>query len=241
MFLRHIVAAAWVEHVDHRIVAREQPQPPLMADFTSLFHENSPSRFVGVKESGLDVMPSKGFVNRSQQRFDSLESIRDRAGGQSQSQESQLLNAALSWTLKLKLFDQQIHPDTGAITTFGDELRRHWRGDRARRFDAVAGAPIAFAFELLSIQFNFNFDLLTVFGTAKIGQRQTAAAADFFFVRQVDDFDANGQVRMVSSFRSRTIGLLTALLSLRAWLFRVNGILRIDEIVRAIDLLLFFR
>ena len=66
MFLWHIVAAAWVEHVDHRIVAREQPQPPLMTDFTSFFHENSPSRFVGVKESGPDVMPSKGFVNRSQ-------------------------------------------------------------------------------------------------------------------------------------------------------------------------------
>ena len=65
-------------------------------------------------------MPSKGFVNRSQQRFDSLESIRDRAGGQSQSHESQLLNAAVSRTLKLKLFDQQIHPNAGPKDTFGE-------------------------------------------------------------------------------------------------------------------------
>ena len=64
MRLRHLVTAAGIEQIDHRVRAENDPQPPAIAFFPVQKHENQPTGFVGLMESALPIPLQQRLVNR---------------------------------------------------------------------------------------------------------------------------------------------------------------------------------
>ena len=182
------MAAAGIKYINHRILPREQPQPPTIPDFPGSFHENSPTRLVRVKVTRQQVISPKRFVDRCQQRFDGVQSIRNRARGKVQSQQPKLFDRAVRRSLQVELFQQQMHPDARAIEALGQQLWRQRRGDRAWLWPTVTRPAIAFAANDFSIDDRFNFDLLAGVTLSEIRQRLATTSTDLRGRRYVDLF-----------------------------------------------------
>ena len=233
--LRHIVTAARIEYINDGIFACEQPQPPQMTRFPGLFHENFPACLVGLKVCRQHVTSPNRLVERCEQWLDALQSVVDRSRREAQSQQPKLLDGAMSWPLQVKLFQQQMNPQAGAIDTLGKELRRQRRGDGSRLIPTVASTTITFAANDSTIDRDFNFELFAIVAVAEVFQRLATASTNFGLVGQVDLFLTCRQVRVVSSLGRGASRLLSAFLLGRCLL------LRIIEIIGAIGGGLLFR
>ena len=108
------------------------------------------------------------IVDRCEQRLDSLQSISDRSRRKAQSQQPKLLDGAVDWPLQVKLFQQQMNPQAGAIDTLGKELRRQRRGDGSRLIPTVASTTITFAANDSTIDRGFDFELFATIAVSEI-------------------------------------------------------------------------
>ena len=142
MRLRHLVAAAGIEQIDHRVRAENDPQPPTMALFPVQKHENQPTGFVGLVEVALPIALSERLVDRLHHRLDPLQAIVDRACRQVQIVLFELPQQPFRGPIRRILVQQDMHPDRDAVVAFGNQLRR-WRGrKRSSRGITIARRPI---------------------------------------------------------------------------------------------------
>ena len=76
-----LVAATGVQSKHHRVIAQEDPQPPLIPALAVLGDKDHPARLVGLGERRLSVPRQQGVVERLKQGFEALQAGRDGAGG----------------------------------------------------------------------------------------------------------------------------------------------------------------
>ena len=84
VFFRHIVGAARVEDEHHHGLGLKGPQIPAVATFVRQADEDQPACFIGMPMIHLATLGHQGFVERLQQRHQSLEAVGQRAGRQVQ-------------------------------------------------------------------------------------------------------------------------------------------------------------
>lgn len=180
-------------------------------------------------------MPSQNCViDWLQQRFDAFQPVGNGARCEREAQQAKLFDGSMRWSLKMKLFQQQVNPQASSVRALGQQFRRCRCGDRSLPM-AVARPAITLAANHAPIDSGFDLDLLTIVARAQIRQRFTTALTEFGNVRQVDQFLANGQMRVVSSLGRLTSRLLATLP------LGVRLIVQIMELIRSVARGLFLR
>ncbi len=165
MTLGHVVTAAGIQSIDHRVCAEKGPEPPEMADFAFLFDEYQPPRLVGLVVGGLRVAFQQGLVDRLEQRRQALQAIGDRARRQVQVVVTPVRQQPRDRPMIGKLLQQNLAPHRLAQQSIGDELGRR-RSREGALLAARAGGAIAFPANDTSDDLDLDLDLRRIFRVA---------------------------------------------------------------------------
>ena len=187
MPLGHVVTAARAEDVYHRAGAGEHPQPPAVALFTALVHEDQPARLVGLLIGRLPHAPLGRLVQGQEQRHQPLQAAGHGTRRDRQAQKFPGGQQPFRRPIAGVLVQQDLQPHRRAQEALGDQLgRRRRRARLATR--AAAGRLIAAAADHAAVGLDSDLDLLGVLGVAPLAPGLATAGTYLLGLGKFDEF-----------------------------------------------------
>ena len=168
------MAAAGVQAIHHRVLARKGPQPPTVIALAFVLDKHAPACHVGLMVERLAVAFLQGVVHRREQRLQTLQAVRHGARRQIQPMQPQLFQQTFDGLLAVELVDQNLHPQRRAVQTFGNDLRRQRSRKDVRLAPTLTSRLIATALEDAAVEDSFDLDLRGIFRITPHFQRLTA-------------------------------------------------------------------
>ena len=166
--------AARVEDEHHHGLGLKGPQVPAVAALVWQTDEDQPACFIGMPVIHLTTLGHQGFVERPEQRQQSLEAVGERAGRQVQTVTGQVGEQPLRGSAEGKLVQQYRDPDGHAPLTFGEEFGGTRCSDEAGLAAARAGGAIAAPAITAAVGADFD---LEEFAVGSAGKRRERLAA----------------------------------------------------------------